>query len=563
MDNLAICRVVGEQINNPDVSVIIPLYKSREDVKYQIRSWPKTNHLKVEIIYVEDNCPQNSKMAVFSTWKEKNIKESCVRLIFLTENRGFGGACNVGAYHANGKYLVFLNADTIVTEDWLNAIIEPFSDPKIGIVGNLQIKDGGQWDGTIDGAGSEWYWSSMQFEHIGRHIYNGLLLKQPMKVTNLEKREVEMVTGCCFAIPKLLFDEIGGFNLNYKIAYWEDSEICMTVREKGYKIVFQPKSIIYHKLSKSQATAHPYHEWNKFYFINKWVRTKRLDNLVKATRPMQFPEIESILLCRKEAFGDVLLASAVASALKIKYPNSKISFITNCKEILKGNKHIDKIVEEKDVLAKDYDLCFNFDLEYERRPFTNILQSYADMVGVPIENCNVFLERKTTDIPRKPYIVFHPGRTNWIGRNWHDEKFEELAREVKKLGFDIVCTGKENDRFVPCDMDLRGKTNLNELAYVIFSAKLFVGIDSLAMHIAQAMKTPGVCFFGAIDPKTRIFQKNMLPVLKSDLPCIGCHHKQLPPATCLNICKIGTLDCENLVTIEMMLGKIKDALGLS
>lgn len=567
--DIAICRVFGDTIEKPDVSIIVPMFRSVNDIKEQIRSWPSNNDgIKTEIIYVDDNCPDQSKSSVFKTWKERIVKPDFAKLIILTKNRGFGGACNAGAFYALGKYLVFLNADTKVTEGWLKNLLEPFKDPNVGIVGNLQIKEGGEWDGTIDSAGSEWSWDKMQFEHIGRHIYKHQELKKPFQYSNspldiLTLREVEMITGCCFAIPKDLFTNIGGFNINYKVAYWEDSELCMAVRDSGKKIIFQPKSIIYHKLSQSNAANHPYYEWNKFYFINKWIRSKRIDKFVEEPRPMSLGDIKYILLKRKEAYGDVLVASATASALKIKYPDAEISFLTDCKEVLKDNRYIDKLPEENEILAKDYDLYFNFDLEYERRPNSNILESFANLAGVPIGDCEIYIKRKPTKIPKNKYIVFHPGRTNWAGRDWDEKKFNQLAQEVKKLGFDIVCTGKKNDRGVECDLDLRGKTNINELAYIIFHSSLFVGIDSLAMHIAQATKTPGVCFFGSIDPKTRIFRDNMYPVKAKNLSCLGCHHRQMPPVTTLEICGVGTLDCEKMVSVEMMLEKIKDALRLS
>ena len=160
------------------------------------------------------------------------------------------------------------------------------SDETIGIVGNLQLKQ----DGTIDSAGSEWMWDSKSFDHIGRNILHGKRLRSTMNLTNcphelLEVGEREMVTGCCFMISKKLFDEIGGFNINYRIGYWEDADLNMEVRERGYKVYYQPKSIIYHQCGHSGASNHPYVIDNAKYFYERWVYNKKIDNFVSSKRP--------------------------------------------------------------------------------------------------------------------------------------------------------------------------------------------------------------------------------------------------------------------------------------
>lgn len=274
-----------------DVSVIVPLYKSNKVILDQITQWHQDAHLKVEIIYVDDKCPTKSKMVVFQEWSKKGKKEDHnVTLVLSSKNKGFSGACNIGAMHARGKFLIFLNADTVVTNGWIQPMIDLFNDSKVGIVGNLQLKEGGRFHNTIDSAGSEWSWDFMNFMHVGRHFFNGKALDRPYKINNapqdmLVVSEREMVTGCCFAIPKNLFNEVGGFDEGYKIGYWEDSELCMSIKELGYKIMFQPNSIIYHKLSHSNIGKHDHHESNRIRFFNKWVLSNKIDQFIKSVRP--------------------------------------------------------------------------------------------------------------------------------------------------------------------------------------------------------------------------------------------------------------------------------------
>jgi GT2 family glycosyltransferase/ADP-heptose:LPS heptosyltransferase len=554
-----------------DVSVIIPIYKSNEVLSDLIESWQINNSgLIVESIFVDDNCPRNSKEIVVKEWIKRRrelVDHNCKvgRIYFSPQNMGFGMTCNTGAEYARGKYLIFLNADTKVTHNWIKPIIRLLRKDDVGIVGNMQIKEGGKWDMTIDGAGSEWSWEHQIFDHIGRHSYNHSRITRPFHISNcpadlMEVAEREMVTGCCLAIRKDLFLDIGGFNPNYMIGYWEDSELCMTVREKGYKIMYQPNSRIYHKLGHSESAGHKYDTHNRNYFFNKWVNSGRIDSLVNVEREKK-PNVSSILLRRRAAHGDVLIAAAVAPALKKKHPNCKIMFNTDCEEVLENNPWIDQIVKTEEISERSFKVYYNLDMAYEYRPHTNILDAYAELVGVKREDCQLHVktEAMPTDIPEK-YVVIHAGKTSWVGRDWSTFKFDIIAKRIQSEGWGVVLVGRSADAEISCDIDLRNKTNISQLAHVIKNSKLFVGIDSFPMHIAQSFDMPGVCFFGSILPELRIYSSNMKGVSAKSLACIGCHHKKPTPCVVTDSCETGTLDCVNLVSVDNMWKEVKIAL---
>lgn len=271
-----------------DVSIIVPMYKSRNYIEAQIRNWDmEDDGLTKEIIYVDDACPEQSAQAIVASWeKEKQhwINSYWVRdiqtvektfsrigkVILLSNNAGFATACNIGAKHAKGKHLIFLNADTIVTQNWVKPMISLLSD-EIGIVGNLQVK----FNGTIDSAGSAWDETYRTFLHIGRDVYQGKRLSEPITLYNMPEdllvpQERDMVTGCCLAINKTLFEQVGGFDIGYRIAYWEDSDLNEAVKAKGYKIYYQPESMIYHSCCHTNSGMHPYVADNTQRFYDKW-----------------------------------------------------------------------------------------------------------------------------------------------------------------------------------------------------------------------------------------------------------------------------------------------------
>jgi len=543
-----------------DVSIIVPLFKSNDVVKGLIRSWDIKEDVNFELIFVDDSCPNNSKDMATRIWNVRKHEFEGMkigRIYYNPENLGFGMTCNVGAENATGDYLIFLNADTLVTKNWITPIVKLLKDPEVGLVGNLQIKKGGPWDGTIDSAGSEWSWDARSFLHIGRHSYRNKGLGKPFYPDNapkdlMEVGEREMVTGCCVGVRRELFQEIGGFNPNYRIGYWEDSDLSLTVREKGYKVMYTPHSKIFHLLGHTGSGPHRFHEHNKHYFANKWIHSGRIDPLIKSKRKRQ-PKVRSILIKRREARGDVLLATAVAAALKKKHPDCTILFNTKCPEVVKGNPHIDRIVEDHYISERSFQVYYNLDVAYEQRPHSHILDAYAEAVGVKREDCELFMNQQPfpKSLP-SDYVVIHAGKTSWVGRDWEQTKFESIAKRLKAAGHNVVCVGTKSDNVVPCTVDIRGETNLSQLATVIKNSKLFVGIDSCPMHIAQAVDVPGVCFFGSIDPDKRIVSKKMKGITAKNLECLGCHHRKPTPSVVTNVCETRTLDCLEMVTVDMM-----------
>jgi ADP-heptose:LPS heptosyltransferase len=274
-------------------------------------------------------------------------------------------------------------------------------------------------------------------------------------------------------------------------------------------------------------------------------------------------DISNILVKREAAHGDVLVAAAVVPALKKKFPGSIIYFKTKCPTVLVGNPHIDFLIDTvPDNITFNY-VC-DLDLAYERRPHTHILQSYADEAGVKLEDCEMSIPTARVNKPLfNNYVVIHAGHTNWVGRNWHEDRWEELAIRIHDAGYQIICVGRGADYAVSCDADCRNQTSINELATIIQDSKLFIGIDSLPFHIAQAVKTPAVVFFGSIKPELRIVNDNVTPVTAKNLACLGCHHRKPAPSTVTNQCETKTLECEKSVSVDDIWNIIRNKLGAS
>lgn len=259
---------------------------------------------------------------------------------------------------------------------------------------------------------------------------------------------------------------------------------------------------------------------------------------------------KKILVNRPGGFGDVLLATAILPALKKKWTDSHLTFATNCPEILIGNPYVNEVKASDLAIAyESYDLFF--DLSYEFTPHLPILESYANIARVKKEDCRMFLrcDPLPFDLPER-YAVLHLGKTEWVGRDWKVDGFQEICKRLTDKQLKVFLLGSENDRKVHSGIDLRGVLTIQQMASLIRGAALFVGIDSFPMHVAQLFEVPGVAFFGCVHPHLRIVSPKMQAVTAEGVGCLGCHHRFPTPHAKTDECLRGNRVCEEKVGVE-------------
>ena len=179
-------------------------------------------------------------------------------------NSGFIHSCNRGAEKARGKYLVFLNNDTLVKAGWLTALVDTFAEqPRAGIVGSKLVYP----DGRLQEAGGIIWkdasgWNYGKFDDPQKPEYNCL-------------REVDYCSAAALMIPKALFETVGGFDSRYSPGYYEDTDLAFKVRRAGYKVFYQPLSEVIHYEGATGGTdisagAKKYQDINRSKFAEKW-----------------------------------------------------------------------------------------------------------------------------------------------------------------------------------------------------------------------------------------------------------------------------------------------------
>ena len=218
------------------VSIIIPNYNG-EDLLYNcINSIYKNISIKdFEIIVVDNGSTDNSINRVKSNFQN-------VEIISSNSNLGYSGGCNLGATHASGKYLLFLNNDTEHSNEWIEKLVY-FLDsnskiaavqPKILNIHNKKLFDyAGGAGGFID---------KFCFPFVQGRIFH--TLEEDHNQYNNPSR-IFWASGAAFMIRSNIFKTLEGFDEVY-FAYMEEIDLCWRTQAMGYKIYSVPDSFVYH-----------------------------------------------------------------------------------------------------------------------------------------------------------------------------------------------------------------------------------------------------------------------------------------------------------------------------
>jgi GT2 family glycosyltransferase len=221
--------------------------------------------------------------------------EGDIQVVNNDQNLGFAQACNLGNEGANAEYLLFLNNDTEPQQGWLEEMVAlADSDPQIGIVGaKLVYPDSGQ----IQHAGIA------MINGLPEHVYRGLEADDP-QVNQL--RDYDMVTGACLLIRRAVFNQIGGFDTDYLNGV-EDVDLCLRVREAGFRVVYCPTSLVVHHEGQSEGRYDRVQE-NLQRFMGRW--QGRFDEhgrlrTASQTAVLKMPRFEAVESTEQSATAEI------------------------------------------------------------------------------------------------------------------------------------------------------------------------------------------------------------------------------------------------------------------
>lgn len=229
-----------EAPKKPLVSIIIPNKDHIEDLELCLQSIENhSSYDNYEVIIVENN---SEKKTTFYKYKELRRRYPNLRVVMWYKPFNYSAINNFGAKKAKGEYLLFLNNDTEALDSYLiEEMLGQAMLPNVGAVGaKLYYEDGTfQHNGVIIGHSG-----------VAGHALSGQTdINLNYRVRTVHN--VSAVTGACMMVPKKVFKEVGGFNEKLPVAY-NDVDLCLRIRQKGYWIVQDPFAIMYHYESRSR-----------------------------------------------------------------------------------------------------------------------------------------------------------------------------------------------------------------------------------------------------------------------------------------------------------------------
>lgn len=243
---------------NQCIYIIIVNFNGSKDTIECVKSIKNINYQNYKIVVVDNNSDKNNKELL------DEIKDDAI-FIFNKENSGFSKANNIGIKYSleqNADFILLLNNDTVVTTEFLNEALKSFQiDNNIGIVsGKINYYDNNEKEPWYDGAKIDW------FRFCGKKFKG--------KAISSNEHYVSLISGCMMLIRKDVFYNVGLLPEEY-FMFYEDIDFCAMVANKGYKLVYNSSSVIYHKVSRSSGGSESpflikYCTRNWRIFINKY-----------------------------------------------------------------------------------------------------------------------------------------------------------------------------------------------------------------------------------------------------------------------------------------------------
>jgi GT2 family glycosyltransferase len=229
-------RQLGTGVTAPSVSVIVPLYGRADFVEHQLAEFVRDRWFvaNCQLIYVVDD---PALVDTFKTQAEQlhALYRMPFEWVWGSVNRGFAGANNLGADYANGQHLIFMNSDVFPMQPgWVQALCEPLETrPHLGAVAPRLLFS----DGSIQHASIEF----LRREDLGVWInHHPLMGLAPDLDPRGDLTSVDAVTGACLAVRREEFEEIGRWDTGYLIGDFEDSDLCLKLRSRGYDVAYLP-----------------------------------------------------------------------------------------------------------------------------------------------------------------------------------------------------------------------------------------------------------------------------------------------------------------------------------
>ena len=238
-----IFRIRYPLMEKPLVSIVIPSKDHMEDLSRCVESiLQKSSYPSYEIIVVENN---SETKEIFDYYKVLEHHEN-IRVVKYEGDFNYSRINNFGVSFAKGKYVLLLYNDMkVITREWMEELLMYAQRPDVAAVGGkLYYADNSiQHAGIVIGLGAHRAAGHTHYKDDKMHLgYMGRLCYA---------QDVTAVTGACLLVGRQQYDEVGGLDEAFSVAF-NDVDFCLKLRRAGYLNVFTPFCELFHYESKSR-----------------------------------------------------------------------------------------------------------------------------------------------------------------------------------------------------------------------------------------------------------------------------------------------------------------------
>ncbi len=219
------------RFKDPTVSILLVNWNASEMTLECVRQiWAHSGGIPYEILIIDNGSAEESLASLRTL-----AGIDGVRLLELGCNRYFGEANNIAAEHATGRYICLLNNDAFPKPNWLSALVAAIEgNDDVGGVGPLFLFP----NGRVQEAGA---------------VVNAegfpIRLARDNETIDLEAETakfVDYISAAAFLLRRDVFMKVGGFDLTYEPAYYEDTDLCFKLHALGKKVLFCPEAVVVH-----------------------------------------------------------------------------------------------------------------------------------------------------------------------------------------------------------------------------------------------------------------------------------------------------------------------------
>lgn len=233
-----------------DLSVIIVNHNTKQLTAQTIKSiFNTTKDITYEIIVVDNSSKEREYF---------EMNDSRVKILLNVENKGFGHACNIGAKKAIGRYLLFLNSDTIMQNQTLQKAVKYMDTYKnTGCLGIKTLLPDGSFDHGCKRGFPTPFNSLCYILGLDKLFPNSKRLGgyRLSYLSNNQTCMVDSVSGAFMMIPRAVFQKSGGFDESI-FMYGEDIDLCYVIKEMGFDVVYYADVYMLHLKGQSGLRAY-------------------------------------------------------------------------------------------------------------------------------------------------------------------------------------------------------------------------------------------------------------------------------------------------------------------